>query len=66
MIKCDPFLGAPNSNVVGCQPFSMIVESNVLVAMDFHAHLMNTEIIGFLAGHWIPEEKSKFVILFNF
>jgi hypothetical protein len=65
MIKCDPFFGAPNSNVAGCQPFSMVVESNVLVAMDFHAHLMNTEIIGFLAGHWIPEEKSKFsTILF--
>jgi hypothetical protein len=59
MIKCDPFLGAPNSNVAGCQPFSMIVESNVLVAMDFHAHLMNTEVIGFLAGHWMPDEKSK-------
>ncbi|CAB4400231.1 hypothetical protein RhiirA5_408298 [Rhizophagus irregularis] len=61
MIKCDPFFGAPNSNVAGCQPFSMIVESNVLVAMDFHAHLMNTEIIGFLAGHWIPEEKKLII-----
>ncbi|CAG8462100.1 12482_t:CDS:2 [Funneliformis caledonium] len=61
MIKCDPFFGAPNSNIAGSQPFSMIVESNVLVAMDFHAHLMNTEVIGFLAGYWIPEKKELIV-----
>ncbi|CAG8433844.1 9607_t:CDS:2 [Ambispora gerdemannii] len=61
MVKCEPFCGAPNSNVHGCQPFSILVESNVLLAMDFHAHLMQTEIIGFLAGHWHPEEKKLIV-----
>jgi protein MYSM1 len=58
LVKCEPFLGAPNSHVHGCQPFAITVESNVLLAMDFHAHLMQTEVIGFLAGHWIIEERS--------
>lgn len=55
MIKCEPFVGKPGSNVNGCQPFEITVESNVLLAMDFHAHLMTTEIIGFLAGKWDKE-----------
>ncbi|KAF9563155.1 hypothetical protein EC968_004988 [Mortierella alpina] len=52
MVKCEPFCGQPNSGVVGCQPFGIKVQSNVLLGMDFHAHLMTTEIIGFLAGDW--------------
>src|SRR5690606_21951956 len=34
------------------------VESNVLLGMDFHAHLMSSEIIGFLAGEWSPTTKT--------
>ncbi|KAG0222151.1 hypothetical protein BGX31_009316 [Mortierella sp. GBA43] len=52
MVKCEPFCGQPNSGVLGCQPFGIKVQSNVLLGMDFHAHLMTTEIIGFLAGDW--------------
>ncbi|KAF8982766.1 hypothetical protein BGZ46_000681 [Entomortierella lignicola] len=52
MVKCEPFCGQPNSGVLGCQPFGIKVQSNVLLGMDFHAHLMTTEIIGFLAGEW--------------
>ncbi|ORX59645.1 hypothetical protein DM01DRAFT_1333110 [Hesseltinella vesiculosa] len=52
MVKCEPFIGKPGSNTRGCQPFEMSVHSNVLLTMDFHAHLMTTEIIGFLAGTW--------------
>lgn len=59
MIKCEPFCGKPASGVAGCQPFEMKMQSNVLVAMDFHAHLMTTEIIGFLAGKWDKEKKRK-------
>ncbi|CEG66700.1 hypothetical protein RMATCC62417_03233 [Rhizopus microsporus] len=55
MIKCEPFIGKPGSNTAGCQPFHITVQSNVLLAMDFHAHLMTTEIIGFLAGDWDKE-----------
>ncbi|KAG0365678.1 hypothetical protein BC939DRAFT_528884 [Gamsiella multidivaricata] len=52
MVKCEPFCGQPNSGVLGCQPFGIKVQSNVLLGMDFHAHLMTSEIIGFLAGEW--------------
>ncbi|KAJ2963594.1 hypothetical protein NQZ79_g1454 [Umbelopsis isabellina] len=61
MIKCEPFCGKPASGVAGCQPFEMKMQSNVLVAMDFHAHLMTTEIIGFLAGKWDKEKKHMMV-----
>ncbi|KAI8988243.1 hypothetical protein BDF20DRAFT_854635 [Mycotypha africana] len=61
MIKCEPFIGKPGSNVSGCQPFEISVDSNVLLAMDFHAHLMETEIIGFLAGEWNNETKRMHI-----
>lgn len=59
MIKCEPFIGKPGSNTAGSQPFQMIIQSNVLLSMDFHAHLMTTEIIGFLAGDWDKETMRK-------
>ena len=62
MIKCEPFNGKPGSNISGCQPFELQVHSNVLLQMDFHAHLMTTEIIGFLAGEWDKVQKSKLKI----
>ncbi|KAG0276598.1 hypothetical protein BGZ95_007317 [Linnemannia exigua] len=58
MVKCEPFCGLPNSGVVGCQPFGITVQSNVLLGMDFHAHLMTSEIIGFLAGEWVPSTRT--------
>ncbi|KAF9154066.1 hypothetical protein BG015_001945 [Linnemannia schmuckeri] len=58
MVKCEPFCGQPNSGVVGCQPFGIKVQSNVLLGMDFHAHLMTSEIIGFLAGEWTPATRT--------
>ena len=64
MIKCEPFNGKPGSNISGCQPFELQVHSNVLLQMDFHAHLMTTEIIGFLAGEWDKVQKSKLKISF--
>ncbi|ORX93100.1 hypothetical protein K493DRAFT_262785 [Basidiobolus meristosporus CBS 931.73] len=57
MLKCEHFCGQPGSGTRGAQPFSINVDSNVLVGMDFHAHLMTTEIIGFLAGQWDREKK---------
>ncbi|ORZ09204.1 hypothetical protein BCR42DRAFT_423948 [Absidia repens] len=57
MVKCEPFDGKPGSNSPGAQPFEMTVHSNVLLTMDFHSHLMSTEIIGFLAGEWDKTTK---------
>jgi hypothetical protein len=59
MVKCEPFVGKPGSNTTGAQPFEMTVHSNVLLMMDFHAHLMTTEIIGFLAGEWDKTTRRK-------
>ncbi|KAK9720802.1 hypothetical protein K7432_003904, partial [Basidiobolus ranarum] len=61
MLKCEHFCGQPGSGIRGAQPFSINVESNVLIGMDFHAHLMTTEIIGFLAGQWDREKKLLLV-----
>ncbi|KAF9408782.1 hypothetical protein BGZ94_002190 [Podila epigama] len=58
MVKCESFCGLPNSGVAGCQPFSITIQSNVLLGMDFHAHLMTAEIIGFLAGTWDAKTKT--------
>lgn len=41
--------------------FHQNAPSNVLLAMDFHAHLMTTEIIGFLAGEWDKESPTPSV-----
>ncbi|OAD76659.1 Homeodomain-like DNA binding domain-containing transcription factor [Phycomyces blakesleeanus NRRL 1555(-)] len=57
MVKCEPYNGKPGSNGYGAQPFEISVHSNVLLSMDFHAHLMTTEIIGFLAGEWDSARK---------
>ncbi|KAI8384827.1 uncharacterized protein BYT42DRAFT_563762 [Radiomyces spectabilis] len=61
MVKCEPFMGKPGSNVSGSQPFEMEVHSNALLAMDFHAHLMTTEIIGFLAGEWDRTQRKMYI-----
>ncbi|KAF9431367.1 hypothetical protein BGZ76_000406 [Entomortierella beljakovae] len=58
MVKCEPFCGQPKSGVQGCQPFGIKVQSNVLLGMDFHAHLMTAEIIGFLAGEWNKSTRT--------
>jgi len=34
------------------QPFSIHLKASVLLLIDFHAHLLNTEVIGFLGGIW--------------
>jgi protein MYSM1 len=59
MVKCQPFNGKPGSDAFGAQPFEMTVHSNVLLTMDFHAHLVSAEIIGFLAGEWDRTAKRK-------
>ncbi|RKP38142.1 hypothetical protein BJ085DRAFT_28983 [Dimargaris cristalligena] len=57
-VKCTAFHGPPASDTPGCQPFRMAVHSNAFVGMDFHSHLMQSEIIGFLAGTWSPTRKE--------
>ncbi len=39
------------------QPFTVYVKASVMLLIDFHAHLLNTEVIGFLAGTWDAHNK---------
>lgn len=62
MVRCTPFAGQPLSGVSGCQPFKIGAHTNAQLQMDFHAHLMLTEVIGFLGGKWDAETKSITVV----
>ncbi|CAO3600425.1 unnamed protein product [Absidia cylindrospora] len=42
-----------------CAPFQVNVESGALVIMDFHAHLVLTEIIGLLGGTFETNEDGE-------
>ncbi|KAJ1959615.1 hypothetical protein GGI12_004249 [Dipsacomyces acuminosporus] len=57
MVRCTPFPGQPLSGVAGCQPFRLVVHTNAQLQMDFHAHLMVSEVIGLLGGRWDAEAK---------
>ncbi|ORX67815.1 hypothetical protein DL89DRAFT_275455 [Linderina pennispora] len=62
MVRCTPFPGAPLSSTPGCQPFKLIVHSNAKLQMDFHAHLMMSEVIGLLGGQWNSHDKVLTVV----
>ncbi|EFA03246.1 MPN domain-containing protein CG4751 isoform X1 [Tribolium castaneum] len=47
LIECVPF-----SNIGKIQPFLVSLSTNAALLMDFHCHLMKSEVCGYLAGHW--------------
>ncbi|KAJ2879575.1 hypothetical protein H4R27_005224 [Coemansia aciculifera] len=57
MVRCTPFQGQPLSGVSGSQPFRLVVHTNAQLQMDFHAHLMLSEVIGLLGGRWDATNK---------
>ncbi|KAJ2281155.1 hypothetical protein GGH14_002092 [Coemansia sp. RSA 370] len=57
MVRCTPFAGQPLSKVAGSQPFRLVVHTNAQLEMDFHAHLMLSEVIGLLGGCWDAKER---------
>ena len=61
MIPCESYKGEPGSGNLS-QPFKIKVHKSALLVMDLHAHLMRTEVIGFLAGRWDPTEKMLWVV----
>ncbi|CAG8504869.1 16544_t:CDS:10 [Dentiscutata heterogama] len=56
----DPFRLVPPLNYTSRNPapFRVSVTANVMLVMDFHAHLAHTEIIGLLGGHFHPDSES--------
>jgi protein MYSM1 len=60
MVPCEKYTGIPGSGVPGSQPFKIKVNKQAILMMDLHAHLLATEVIGFLAGKWDPKERGRF------
>ena len=59
MLKADPFaVNPPGSGLPGAQPFGVTVDPLVFAVVDFHSHLLSSEIIGFLGGHWDAEQRQ--------
>ncbi|RKO89885.1 hypothetical protein BDK51DRAFT_46892 [Blyttiomyces helicus] len=58
LLPCHNFSGKFGSDVEDSQPFDLRVERKALVVMDLHAHLMETEVIGYLAGKFDPEKRE--------
>lgn len=54
----DPFKLIPCKKYTNTAPapFSVSIESNCMILMDFHSHLMNTEVIGLLGGNFDGEK----------
>lgn len=53
LVKCLTFSSG--------QPFSLIVHRIAIAVMDLHSHLLDTEIVGVLAGVFTPEKKECIV-----
>lgn len=55
----DPFRLVPPHHYTSRNPapFRVSVSTNVMLLMDFHAHLAHTEIIGLLGGHYYSDRE---------
>lgn len=57
-VRCSAYHGEPGTGDPLCQPFKVVVHSNVYALVDVHAHLSTAEVMGFLAGHWDAEKRT--------
>jgi len=45
------------------QPFHVNISANAKLLLDFHCHLMSSEVVGYLAGNWdFPTQSLNFKI----
>lgn len=44
------------------QPFSIDVSTNCLLLMDYHCHLTNSEVVGYLAGKFDPQSHHMKIV----
>ena len=51
------FMGPVGSEGGRCQPFEVILSTDAVLVMDFHAHLSSWEVIGLLGGTFDPEKR---------
>ncbi|KAI8823672.1 uncharacterized protein EV422DRAFT_365269 [Fimicolochytrium jonesii] len=50
LISCPPFKSLPGDGRPNCQPYRLRVERKAIAVMDLHSHLLDTEVVGLLAG----------------
>lgn len=64
LVRCSPYAAKHNDiSGIGTQPFALRVSPDALIVMDFHAHLLWREVIGFLAGNWDKLKRGMIAIL---
>ncbi|KAI9102639.1 hypothetical protein DFS34DRAFT_647198 [Phlyctochytrium arcticum] len=51
---CVPFRNKPGDGQPGSQPYKLVVSRQAIAVMDLHSHLLDTEIVGLLAGTYDP------------
>lgn len=52
-LHCDQLVRAvPFRSLDRIQPFTITVSTNALLLMDYHCHLTDGEVVGYLAGSW--------------
>ncbi|KAL4859895.1 putative dolichyl-diphosphooligosaccharide--protein glycosyltransferase subunit 3B [Chlorella vulgaris] len=51
------FVGPPGTGAPAAQPFSVTIDQQALLVMDFHAHLSRCEIIGLLGGSFDAQRR---------
>jgi proteasome lid subunit RPN8/RPN11 len=67
LISCDEYTMGPEYRFKkdllkeNVQPFSIRVSPDALFLADLHAHLSDSEIIGFLGGHYSLSEKCIYI-----
>lgn len=60
--EINPFRLVPAQDYGGMAPFEVIVAPQVLITMDFHAHLSVAEVIGLLGGRFDPVDRKLYVL----
>lgn len=61
LVECEEFMKS-SENGGSVQPFTLQISAEVLLLMDFHAHLSEFEVIGLLAGTWDRESKHLAIL----
>ena len=67
LISCDEYTNGPEhrfSDILpkeDVQPFSVRVSPDATFLADLHAHVCESEIIGFLGGHYSVEERCLYI-----
>ncbi|KAI8998234.1 hypothetical protein BC832DRAFT_595072 [Gaertneriomyces semiglobifer] len=57
LLPCPRFRNSPGDGQLGSQPYQLQVERTAIAVVDLHSHLLDTEVVGLLAGTFDAEQK---------